>query len=180
MTTLPPPPPPKVPAETKSADIGVPYRRAYTGRRISKQDGKVYHVWCDVTGESTVADQASERWYESPPKKMGVGRGWIGEVYEFTPTADGSAYWTSGRHAPRYIGPAKGADGVDVRVEWSAADKGAETAIDREKRREDAKAEIALRALLTPVREAYNKTNGRGKRAILAAVMEAITGGGGL
>ena len=169
-------------------DIGTPYRRAYAGRRIGN-DASLCWAWVDVDDFGVPLPGATERWFGAAKDKKGgmallQRLAPVGGVYVFTPTKDGSAYYTSGEYGPRYVSKVSGGlssnhlGGESPVLGWVAKDRAAEVVIDREKRREKAKEEASLVVLLAPIREAYRTTNARGKRALLAAVLEALAVGG--
>jgi hypothetical protein len=129
----------------------------YAGLRLSAK-GKVFGVWIDPTER--------ELWYDKLHKYPIVGG-----VYAVKVTR-GEGSVTAGT-APDYV-----RTGSDPRIpEWRALDASAHSAKALKSKATKARAEWA--EALGPIRDAYRSAVGPQKVAVLAAVINYITGAGG-
>lgn len=148
----------------------------YVGRRVGN-DGKVSHVvarGCDEPGFDPL-DSKHRLWYASPVLGKHAAPGHVYTV-EFERKEEGGKaniyIFTKGERAPRY---ARRWTDRAVLLRLVAEDEAAEARIARAKREKDSRESTRMRELLRPVRDAYFSTNKAGQKAILAAVIAAVT-----
>jgi hypothetical protein len=168
----------------------------YTGRRISN-NGKLADTFLSLLELKSNA-MPRRRLFERAKKNDTMG-GALGGVYAVVTAHGGEQAYTRGPKAPRYLFRLSTRVGYEERqmldlqaeeedllpagdristlmTQWAAEDRAAMTELDREKQETKLKEDASIAAQLDALRQLYAETPRFRRPALLAAIINAVTG----